>query len=388
MIISRNFWQNMVYDAWKMRNIVWLMGIRRVGKTSLCQSLENVDYFDCESPAIRHLFEDPEKFLQNQQNKSIVIDEIHRLSNPSEFLKLAADHYPSVKIIATGSATLGVSSKFKDTLTGRKIEIWLTPLLLKELELFGSPDLRHRFLFGGLPSFFLEKQISDKFFQEWIDAYWAKDIQDIFSIGKRFAFQKFTELLFANSGGLFESTRYTAPCEVSRPTIANYLAVLEETFVVHVIRPFSSHTPTEIVSAPKVYAFDTGFVCHAKGKAELAAEDFGFFWEHCILNELHGHLQTRSINYWRDKSGHEVDFVLRDKKNNSITAIECKFSISEDTGSLKPIGRNFEAFRSIYPRGKNFVVASNIGPSFKRDYEKNSISFVNPEDLIKEIMTT
>lgn len=382
MLIKRHFWQKLIHDAWSERNIIWLMGVRRVGKTSLCQSIENVEYFDCESPRTRQLMVDPEGFLESIQNKCVVLDEIHRLDNPSELLKLAADHYPTAKIIATGSSTLGASAKFKDTLTGRKNEIWLPPMLFQDLELFGNTDIRHRFLFGGLPSFFAAKQLPEKYFQEWIDAYWAKDIQDIFSVGKRSAFQKFTELLLANSGGLFEATRYTAPCEVSRPTIANYLNVLEETFVVHVIRPFSTHKPTEIVMAPKVYGFDTGFVCHAKGRSELRAEDLGFMWEHCILNEMHGQLQTRSINYWRDKSGHEIDFVLRNKKDNSTTAIECKFLTQQDDSALAAIGKNFEVFRSHYPQGENFVVASNIDTPIKRRYADLSISFVNAQDLI------
>lgn len=81
----------------------------------------------------------------------------------------------------------------------------------------------------------------------------------------RSSLQKFVELLVAQSGGVFEATRFTRPCEVSRTTIANYLKVLEATFAAHVIRPFSSHRPTEIVAAPKVYAFDTGFVCYHRG---------------------------------------------------------------------------------------------------------------------------
>ncbi|MBS1987876.1 ATP-binding protein [Candidatus Dependentiae bacterium] len=382
MLILRHFWQKLIQNAWSERSIIWLMGVRRIGKTSLCKSLENVEYFDCESPRVRQLLIDPEGFLDSQRGRNVILDEIHRLENPSELLKLAADHYPDIKIIATGSSTLGASAKFKDTLTGRKIEIWLTPILLQELSLFENPDIRHRFLFGGFPSFFTAKQLPEKYFQEWIDSYWAKDIQDIFKVEKRSSFQKFAELLLANSGGLFEATRYTAPCEISRPTVANYLNVLEETFVVHSIRPFSTHKPTEIVTAPKIYGFDTGFVCYAKGRTELREEDAGFMWEHCILNEMHGQLQTRSINYWRDKSGHEIDFILRKKGGNSITAIECKFSASEDNAT---IARNFAAFRRYYPDGENFVVASNIGASFKRRYGDLTISFVNAQDLITKL---
>lgn len=385
MIINRPLWQKMIHDAWQERNIIWLMGVRRVGKTSLCRSIENIEYFDCESPRTRQLLIDPEGFLETQRDKCIALDEIHRLDNPSELLKLAADHYPTVKIIATGSSTLGASAKFKDTLTGRKNEIWLPPMLFQDLELFGNTDLRHRFLFGGLPSFFTAKQLPEKYFQEWIDAYWAKDIQDIFSIGKRFAFQKFTELLLANSGGLFEATRYTTPCAVTRSTIANYLDVLEETFVVHVVRPFSSHRATEIVAAPKVYGFDTGFVCHAKGLTELRAEDLGFMWEQCVLNEIQGRLQTRSVKYWRNKNGHEIDFILPNKKDGSTTAIECKFLVQENSSTIGTIGKNFEAFRQHYPHGENFVVASNIDTPFKKQLADIPITFVNAQDLIKNL---
>jgi predicted AAA+ superfamily ATPase len=61
---------------------------------------------------------------------------------------------------------------------------------------------------------------------------------------------------------MFEASSYARPCEVSRTTIANYVAVLEATFAVHVIRPYAEGGRAEITSAPRVYGFDTGFVCH------------------------------------------------------------------------------------------------------------------------------
>lgn len=52
----------------------------------------------------------------------------------------------------------------------------------------------------------------------------------------------------------------------------------------------------------------------------------GHLWEHCVLNEIHGYLQTRAIHYWRDKRGHEIDFVLQDRVYNTLIAIEYKFN--------------------------------------------------------------
>ncbi|MBS1986572.1 ATP-binding protein [Candidatus Dependentiae bacterium] len=388
MLVQRPFWKQLIENAWQEKSIIWLMGLRRIGKTSLCHSFEGIEYLDCERPRVRQLMADPEGFLESKKGALLALDEIHRLDNPSELLKLAADHYPSIKIIATGSSTLGASAKFKDTLTGRKREIWLTPLLLQEIEDFGNPDIRHRFLFGGLPSFFARKQISEIDFQEWIDAYWAKDIQDLFSVGKRSSFQKFAELLLAHSGGMFEAAKFAIPCEVTRPTIANYLHVLEETFVVHVIRPYSTHRTTEIVMAPKVYGFDTGFICYVKGRKELRAEDMGFMWEHCVLNEIQGHLQTRAINYWRDKQGHEIDFVLNRRSENGLVAIECKFNtVLEDITSTKlaGLGKNFQAFRDLYPNGCNFIVSHNVDTPFMKKHQDLDIWFVNPKDLIKKL---
>ncbi len=386
MLIERHFWHALIKEAWKQRSIIWLMGVRRIGKTSICNGIEGIEYFDCERPRIRQLFADPEGFLEGHRNKVIALDEIHKLDDPSELLKIAADHYPDIKIIATGSSTLGASAKFKDTLTGRKREIWLTPMLLEEMAIFGSKNIRHRFLFGGFPAFYAEKKLPEIDFQEWIDAYWAKDIQELFNVSKRSSFQKFAELLLANSGGIFEATRYTAPCEVTRPTIANYLTVLEETFVVTVVRPYSTHRSTEIVMAPKVYGFDTGFICYAKGKSELQAEDLGYMWEHIILNEIQGNLQTRTVNYWRDKQDHEIDFVINDRRNNALTAIECKFNIDKDSLNVTKMGKNFEAFRAIYPDGENYVVAHNIDRTFKRQYKGLTINFLNARSLIKKLM--
>jgi len=147
---------------------VWLSGVRRVGKTSLGQSLPSVEHFDCELPRVRRVLEDPQQFLDGQGAKRLALDEIHRLDNPSALLKIAADHYPQIRILATGSSTLGASTKFRDTLAGRKAEIWLTPMVSTDLLAFENMELRHRFLHGGLPPFFLAEALPERDFQEWM----------------------------------------------------------------------------------------------------------------------------------------------------------------------------------------------------------------------------
>ncbi len=377
-LVKRDFWLKVIEQAWAHRSILWLSGVRRSGKTSLTRTLGKVEYFDCELPRVRQTMTDPEGFLSSLKGKRIILDEVHRLRAPAELLKIAADHFPSIKVLATGSSTLGASRKFRDTLTGRKTNIWLTPMIHKDLDAFGKENLRHRLLFGGLPPFFLNTKLPEKDFQEWIDEYWAKDIQELFRLGRRTSFQQFAELIMSRSGGIFEATRFTSECEASRVTIRNYLRVLEETFVAHVIRPFNSHRPNEIIAAPKVYAFDTGFVSYHRGWNELRSEDLGLLWEHYVLNELHAHLQTRDIRYWRDKRGHEIDFVMS-RRNQPPTAIECKWT--QNSFDVK----NLKAFRRMYSKGQNFVVCSDVDRPYVQNYESITVQFVSLNHLIEKI---
>ncbi|HLA47680.1 MAG TPA: AAA family ATPase, partial [Nitrospinota bacterium] len=169
-MVQRHFWLKKIKEAWRQRSVLWLSGVRRVGKTYLCQSLTEIEYYDCELPRVRRMMEDPQSFLDDRRAHKIVLDEVHRLDNPSEILKIAADHYPDIKILATGSSTLGASAKFRDTLSGRKSELWLTPMTTDDQVAFGKIDLRHRLHQGGLPPFFLAKGLPEHDFQEWMDA--------------------------------------------------------------------------------------------------------------------------------------------------------------------------------------------------------------------------
>jgi len=321
------------------------------------------------------MMEDPEAFLAGLAGKRVVLDEIHRLAAPSELLKIGADHFPDVRLLATGSSTLGASAKFKDTLTGRKHDIWLTPMILEDMKAFGNEDLGHRLIHGGLPPFFLEPAPPERDFQEWIDSYWAKDIQELFRLERRSSFQRFLELVLAQSGGIFEASSMASPCEISRTTVANYLKVLEATSVSHVIRPFHKHRSSEIVSAPKVYGFDTGFVCCFRGIDRPNREDLGLLWEHFVLNEIQGRLQTKRIQYWRDKRRHEIDFVWAPGDRNAPVAIECKWSASGFQSA------NLRAFRHHHPEGPNYVVATDVDRPFAKRYGDLSVEFIGLRDL-------
>ncbi len=374
-MVTRPYWEQKLRSAFRRRSVVWLMGVRRVGKTVLARSLEGFEYLDCELPRVRRMLDDPEGFLGSLGRKgAVVLDEVHRLQDPAALLKIAADHFPHVRVLATGSSTLGASARFRDTLAGRKVEVWLTPMCHADLAAFGDTDLTHRLLHGGLPEFFLARQVPEPDFQEWMDAFWAKDVLELFRLERRVSFQRFAELLFAQSGAIFEATRFARPCEVSRQTITNYLAVLESTFVAHVVRPFSAGSTAEIILAPRVYGFDTGFICQHRGWRDLRREDKGALFEHLVLNEMHAILGSRSATrFWRAKAGPEVDFII-DRPGRAV-AIECKWSAS----SFDPGG--IQAFRRRYPGRANFVVAADVHQPFVKRFGSMSVRFIGLDHL-------
>ena len=119
-MIKREYWVNRIEQAWQKRSVIWFPGVRRAGKTTICHNISDIEYYDCELPRVRRILEDPEAFLDSKRGQRIALDEIHRLDNPSELLKIAADHYKDIKVIATGSSTLSASKKFKDSSQAEK----------------------------------------------------------------------------------------------------------------------------------------------------------------------------------------------------------------------------------------------------------------------------
>ena len=125
------------------------------------------------------------------------------------------------------------------------------------------------------------------------------------------------------------------------------------THAVHLLRPLHGGGKQEIVSRPKCYAFDTGFVTHERGWDHIRDDDRGLLWEHLVLDALRMRFPGDDILYWQDKSRREVDFVVR-RGRDRVDLVECR--INPDKLDPAPA----EAFRAIYPEGSNYVVTPRV----------------------------
>ena len=392
----RRFWQNRVSEAWLYHSIVSVLGVRCAGKTELARSAAaGSQFLDCSAPETRELLASPGAFLGTVPGRALILDQIERLGNAREFLDLAATRFPDVRILTTSTLPIPVTSKKVAppgsaaaptwppsakplSPSGRTGSVWLTPMTLYDLIEFGERDLRRRMLHGGLPQFFLAPEPSGAAIEAWVDACWVRDIQEPFRLEQSASFRRLFGLLMAQSGSMFEAARLAKSCGVSRTTVSNYLAVLEATFAMHTVRPYADRGRSEIVAAPKVYGFDTGFVCHYRGATTLRPGDLDSLWEHLVLNELHAHIGRSAVRYWRTKHGTQVDFVLV-RHGRPPVAVECCWSAD----GFEPAG--LRSFRGAYPGGASFVVTADTpdGESFERAFGPLRVTFASPRDLVR-----
>lgn len=373
--IPRPFWLERLRLAWRKAPLVWLAGVRRVGKTTLAKSIEGAEYLNCDLPSTVERLAEPERFFRSVKRGVVILDEVHQLPDPSRVLKIAADEFPRLKLLATGSSTLAATGKFRDSLSGRKRVVHMVPVLSSELEGFGIAGLEHRLLRGGLPAALMAEEHDPELYAEWLDSYFARDVQELFSVSKRAAFLALVQALLRQSGGLAEITKLSAVAGLSRPTTMNYLDVLEITQVASILRPYHGGSVRELAHQPKIFAFDTGFVAWSRGWNELRATDVGVLWEHVVLETLqaHGVPGGRAIQFWRDKQQREIDFVVGAGRDGAH-AIECKWAVSGfETRSLS-------AFRTLHPRGRNLLVVPGESTR-ERSFGSLTVTITSAEEL-------
>jgi len=398
--------------------ILVLTGSRQVGKTSLCLRLiyyllnekkvpqEQIVYLDLEFPnvfsEVNNLYgEDFLDYLKahnvdTKKKTFVFIDEVHYLDNPSSFLKVLHDHFPTIKLIVSGSSSLEIKRKFKETLTGRKKVFEITPLDFEEFLSFKKsalekrkkdiafrnivcqgklPDLKElKFLyndfkkefqefvtFGGYPGVVLKETKEEKIslLYEIYSSYIHKDIRNFAQIENVNAFNRLVELLANQIGNLINLSELTTILGISRPTLENYLFLLEQTFVITLLRPFFTNRRQEIVKSTKVFFNDAGLRNSLVRNFDFLARriDKGCLSENVVFTEIKKNLDlTEELLYWRTKTKSEVDFVLRGKET---LPIEVKSVVK------KQVPSGLRAFIERYKCPSAIIINENLFDTLK-----------------------
>ncbi|MFA7365089.1 MAG: ATP-binding protein [Patescibacteria group bacterium] len=346
-----------------------LHGARQVGKTHIMFWLQNylnekknaTYYIDLEDSRFKRLLDlgvdefidhlREEGYYEDKDKKLYVfIDEIQYLDNPSEFLKLVVDHYKNIKLIISGSSSFEIKSKFKDSLVGRTINFEIFNLDFEEFLLFKKYNYkkdeihttkkieelrlmyREYVLFGAYPKIVLseESKVKERRLQQIIDTYIRKDIKELANIDNIEKFNGLIEILASQSGQMLNIRELSDTCNLSVPTVEKYLFILEQTYIIKLLRPYSKNIRSELTKTPKIFFYDSGLMQMLWLKS-LPKEIIGSVFETSIFSELTKKYGQGSVYYWRTKDKKEIDFIIREK--NNILPIEVKLNFARINNS-------------------------------------------------------
>lgn len=301
--------------------IVVILGPRQSGKTTLAKnifsekkyvSLENLDNRDFAK-------NDPNGFIKTYESGAI-IDEVQRVPSLLSYLQTEVDENPITgRFILTGSNQYMLQEKVTQSLAGRVALLKLLPLSLEELHQAGMSFTLDQIIFEGCyPKIHAQKVRVKSWYDNYIETYVDKDVRLIKNIENLSLFNLFLKMLANRAGQLVNLASIGNDCGVSQNTIKSWISILESSYIIKLLYPYYKNFNKRLVKAPKIYFLDTGLLCRLLGikeSSELQAHPFrGGIFESFIFSEFEKKFTNRgeksSLYFWRDKNGHEIDFLI------------------------------------------------------------------------------
>ena len=343
-----------------------MIGPRQVGKTTLIKNIidrsSDVLFLDGDDPLIREALVDvgTEKLRQIIGNAKVVfIDEAQRITNIGLTLKIIHDQFPEVQLYASGSSALDLNQKINEPLTGRKWEYRLFPISWKELQddtnnyLKTLQQLEQRLIYGMYPD--VVNNIGDEkdILKQLTSSYLYKDILGYEGMRKPEILDSLLRALAFQLGNEVSYNELSKLIGVDKKTIQNYINLLEKTFVIYRLAPFSRNLRNEIKTTRKIYFYDNGVrnALISNFNSLEFRQDKGALWENFLMTERmkQNEYQDRSVSsfFWRTKQQQEIDLI--EERDGKLYAYEFKYPNNKTT--KPPI-----TFTNAYPDTEYLVI--------------------------------
>jgi len=334
-----------------------ILGPRQSGKSTtagkIIKGIPSI-YLDLQDRASRNKLSEPELFFDHYRDKLICLDEIQLL--PEFFSTLRSeidkDRRPG-RFLILGSASRDLIKQSTESLAGRIAYTDLLPFINKEIaDISPWPDI---WLRGGFPESLLAKSDMDSF--DWridfIRTFMERDIPNLgFQIPVP-VIERLWILLAHFHGQTVNYNKLATAADLSTQTVKKYLAILEQTYMVRLLKPAQTNVKKRLVKSPKIYLRDSG-ILHALLDIEtydslLANPAAGASWEGFVIENIITEFNRWKSSFMRTSNGAEIDLILERAGKRHI--FECKLSKAP-----KPSRGFYELFNSINPEA-GWVIA-------------------------------
>ena len=364
--------------------VVLIHGPRQCGKTTLARVVGGrmgYAYVNFDDDVARGAAEaDPAGFVADLPEHTI-LDEVQRVPALFAALKTAVDRKRVAgRFMLTGSANVLLVPKLSDSLAGRMQILRLHPLAQCELArrapafldvLFRggfktrqterlAGQLAERIAAGGYPAALARptERRRATWYRDYLEALVQRDVRDLARISALDALPRLLSLAAARTARLLNVADLAAPFHLSRPTIRDYVTLLERVFLLETLPPWHTNRLSRLVKTPKLHLGDSGLACALLGvdAASLTADrpSLGQLLETFVFQELRRQASWRDepigFFHFRDKDGAEVDIVL-ERGARELVGVEVKASATVTVADFRGMRKLREAAGKRFAAG-------------------------------------
>jgi predicted AAA+ superfamily ATPase len=339
----------------------FLWGPRQTGKTTLLrQAFPESRWYDLlrtdlfldltKNPAL--LREELQAAEAGALRHPVILDEVQKVPHLLDEVHWLMENR-GLRFILSGSSARKLRRGQANLLGGRAWRFQLFPLTSREI---GPLDLLRVLNRGMIPSHFLQERY-ERSLKAYVRDYLKEEVFQEGLTRNIPAFSRFFEAMAFSHGELTNLAGIARECGVDAKTVKEYYQILVDTLLGTWVAPFKLRQDRHVIlKAAKFYLFDVGVAGAIVGRriTQARGEDFGRALEHFVLMEILAHASYRELDYpvqfWRTKTGLEVDFVL----GGGEIAIEVKGTSRVDPRDL----RGLESFRAAYAPRHAIVVCN------------------------------